>query len=92
MRIKGIITGAAGIALLGAATATSAAPNPAASLSLSRAGAVSARTGSQVHATEKLAEGKTATLISIGILAALVVIVLVATNGNNNDDGVPDSA
>ena len=64
-----------------AASAATAPINAAAKLSVSRAGSPAAR-------DSKIAEGPTATLINIGILAALVVIVLVATGG---DDDTPDS-
>lgn len=79
-RFKGLLATAAAAAMLSATTAASAA-NPAASLSLAapaRAGAPAAhdsRIGADIPFT---------TLISIGVLAALVVIVLVATDNGND--------
>ena len=80
---KALFGAAAAAAMLTATTgAAAAAPvaNPAARLSLSapRAGAT---TG---NANRLGASVPTTTLISIGVLAALVVIVLVATKGDNN--------
>jgi hypothetical protein len=85
--IKGLLAAVAGAALMTATTATTAsaaapAANPAASLSVARASAPAA------HASRIGADVPTTTLISIGILAALVAIVLVATN----DDDEADSA
>ncbi|MEH3158812.1 MAG: hypothetical protein PGN08_07630 [Sphingomonas taxi] len=80
---KGVLTALAGTALLAAPVAASAAPapaaNPAAKLSVARAAAPSkgqSKLGASVPGT---------TLISIGILAALVVGVLVATGGDSSD-------
>lgn len=82
---KGAFAALAGTALLAAPVAASAAPvpapaSPAAKLSIARASAPAARTsklGASVPGT---------TLISIGILAALVVGVLVATGGDDDSD------
>lgn len=80
--IKRMLTAIAGTALLAAPVAASAAPaaNPAASLSVARAAAPASsksHLGASVPGT---------TLISIGILAALVVGVLVATGGSDDSD------
>ena len=80
--IKGLLATGAAMAMLTATTAAAAAApaNPAASLSLagsSRAGTPAA------HGSRLGAEVPTTTLISIGVLAALVAIVLVATNNND---------
>ena len=83
---KGLLSAAAGVALMSATTtAAVAAPvaNPAATLSVARAATPAA------HGSRLGADVPTGTLVSIGILAALVVIVLVATNGDNN--GSPKS-
>ena len=82
MTIKGLLAAAAGAALMTATTATAAeAPraNPAAKLSVTRAAAPQA-TASRIGA-----EVSTGTLLSIGVLAALVVGVLVATGGDDSD-------
>lgn len=77
-----LLGAAAALAMTAAPVAAAPAPaNPASSLSVARAGSPTARDG-------KIAEGSTATLLNIGILAALVVIVLVATGGG---DDTPDS-
>lgn len=78
---KGLGTALAAATLVIAPTAASAAANPAASLSLSKA-----RAGTPAKGSSKLAEGPTATYVSIGILAALVGIVLVATGGSDSSD------
>lgn len=80
-RLAGTVAALAMVTSPVAASATTAPTNPAAKLSVSRAGTTAAR-------DSNIAEGSTATLINIGILAALVVIVLVATGG---DDDAPDS-
>jgi hypothetical protein len=82
MTFKRLLTAAAGTALLAAPVAASAAPaaNPAASLSVSRAATPASsksHLGAAIPGT---------TLISIGILAALVVGVLVATGGDDDSD------
>lgn len=77
--IKGLLATAAAAAMLTATTA-SAATNPAASLSV--AGQSRAASG-QAHGSRLGAEVPTTTLISIGVLAAIVVIVLVATKNDN---------
>jgi hypothetical protein len=78
--IKGAAAAITGLALLAAPVAAAAAPaNPAASLSVARAGAPSA------HASKLGASVPTTTLISIGILAALTGIVLAVTGGDDND-------
>ncbi|WP_293873744.1 MULTISPECIES: hypothetical protein [unclassified Sphingomonas] len=81
---KGAFAALAGTALLAAPVAASPAPAPvapaAAKLSIARASAPATRTsklGASVPGT---------TLISIGILAALVVGVLVATGGDDDSD------
>ncbi|WP_375398778.1 hypothetical protein [uncultured Sphingomonas sp.] len=82
MTIKGLFAAAAGLALVTATTATAApapAANPAAKLSVVRAGAPSA------HGSKLGAAVPTGTLISIGILAALVVIVVVATDKSDSN-------
>lgn len=86
MTIKGLFAAAAGAALITATTAQAAtapatvpAANPAASLSVARAAAPSAH-GSKIGASVP-----TATLISIGVLAALVAVVLVATKQDSPD-------
>lgn len=80
---KGLLATAAAGAML-TNTAASAA-NPAASLSI----AAPARTASATANNSRIgAEVPTTTLISIGVLAALVVLVLVLTG---NDDGAPAS-
>ncbi|WP_445193690.1 hypothetical protein ACT009_07390 [Sphingomonas sp. Tas61C01] len=82
--INGLAATAASLALLATPVAASAATatNPAASLSVAktRAATPTAR-GSKLGASVP-----TATLISIGVLAALVVGVLVATGGDDNSD------
>lgn len=82
---KRLAASAAALAMVAAPVAASAAPapaNPAARLSVARA---SSATGPD----SQIAEGGTATLVNIGILAALVVVVLLATTGG--DDDTPDS-
>ena len=78
--IAAAIAGTAMMAMPVAAHAASA--NPAASLSVAKA-----RVGAATVKTNKLgADVPTTTLISIGILAALVVGVLVATGGDDDAD------
>jgi hypothetical protein len=78
--IAAAIAGTAMMAMPIAADAASA--NPAASLSVAKA-----RVGAATVKTNKLgADVPTTTLISIGILAALVVGVLVATGGDDDAD------
>lgn len=81
MFTKGLFAAATGLALVTATTASAAAPvaNPAASLSITRAASPAS------HSSRLGAAVPTGTLISIGILAALVVVVLVATGGDNSD-------
>ena len=81
---KRIAAAVAGAAMLVTPVAASAAPtaNPAAGLSVARAATPTA------HGDKLGASVPTTTLISIGVLAALVAIVLVATGG---DDNTPDS-
>ena len=59
--------------------AVAAPANPAASLSLTKGARAPASVGGVNKAT-----GGTATIINIGILAALVVVVLVATGGSDD--------
>lgn len=80
---KRLASAAAAVAMVAAPVAASAAPaNPAARLSVARAGSPTAR-------DSRIAEGPTATLVNIGILAALAVVVLLVTGGD--DDDTPDS-
>ena len=81
--INGFAAAVASLAMLATPIAASAAPaNPAASLSVAKA-----RAGTPTRGNSKLgASVPTATLISIGVLAALVVGVLVATGGNDKSD------
>jgi hypothetical protein len=77
--------GAAAVAaatLLATPTLATAATNPAATLSVAK----SARASAPSPKSSKIAAGGTATLINIGILAALVVVVLVATGGDDDSD------
>ena len=83
MTIKGIFAAAAGMALVTATTASAATvpvANPAAKLSVTRAAAPTA------HGSRLGADVPTTTLISIGVLAALVAIVLVATNESSDSN------
>ncbi|PAX08239.1 hypothetical protein [Sphingomonas lenta] len=73
---KRLAGAAAALAMAAAPVAASA--NPAASLSVVRA-------GSATTAENNLAAGPTATLVNIGILAALVVLVLVATDDDEDE-------
>ena len=83
---KRIAAALAGTAMLVTPLAASAAPaNPAASLSVARASTPTA------HASKLGASVPTTTLISIGVLAALVAIVLVATGGDDDDNDTPAS-
>lgn len=75
-RFKNVAVTVAGAAMMVAPTMASAA-NPAELLSV-------ARTGTATSGKGKLAEGPTATYVSIGILAALVVGVLLATSGGDD--------
>lgn len=80
---KRLAGAAASVAMIAAPVAASTAPaNPAAKLSVSRAATTTAR-------DSKIAEGSTATLVNVGILAALVVGVLLLTT--SDDDDTPDS-
>lgn len=89
-KFKGLFATAAATAMLTVTTfsaAASAAGNPAASLSI----AAPARAGTPgVHGSKLGASVSRGTLISIGVLAALVVIVLVATK-NGKNGGSPAS-
>ena len=85
MFAKGLFAATAGLALVTATSAQAAAPaapvaNPAASLSIVRAASPAA------HNSRLGAAVPTGTLISIGILAALVVVVLVATGGDSDSN------
>lgn len=84
---KGLFATAAAAALLTTTTAAAAATvvNPAASLSVAANGRAASPAA---HGSRIGADVPTTTLISIGVLAALVVIVLVATN--NDDDADSD--
>lgn len=79
-RFKTLAAAATGIAMMIAPTMASAA-NPAAPLSVAK----TVRAGTATTGKSKIAEGSTATIVSIGILAALVVGVLVATGGSDDD-------
>lgn len=77
---KRLLAAATAAAMLSTTTAAVAA-NPAAPLSV----AANVRTGTPAAHDSKLgAAVSTTTLISIGVLAALIVIVLVATKDNND--------
>lgn len=84
MRIRFKTLGAtfAAAALIAAPTAASAG-TAASSLSVAKTSGV--RAGTATTGKNKIAEGSTATLVSVGILAALVVTVLVATGGDDSD-------
>lgn len=82
-RVAAACVGASMIVMPVAASAATA--NPAASLSVTRASTPT------MHHSKLGADVPTTTLISIGVLAALVAIVLLATNGNNNNGGTPAS-
>jgi len=82
-RFKTIAATAAAVTLM-AAPATASAANHAASLSVAKS--APARTGTVTTGKNSLAEGPTATYVSIGILAALVVGVLLATGGSDDSD------
>ncbi|HXH15498.1 MAG TPA: hypothetical protein VNJ10_05145 [Sphingomonas sp.] len=79
IRFKTIGAAVAGMAMMVAPTMASAA-NSATSLSVTKA-----RTGTTTTGKSTLAEGPTATYVSIGILAALVVGVLLATSGGDDN-------
>ena len=81
---KALFATAAAAAMLTATTASAA--NPAASLSLA---APTRAAASTAHGNKLGAEVSTTTLISIGILAALVVIVLVAVDSNGSSPKSP---
>lgn len=81
MSFKSMLGGSVAAALMTVSTAAVAAPapaNPAASLSI-RAAAPAAKSN-QIGAAVP-----TGTLISIGILAAIVAVVLVATDGGDDN-------
>ncbi len=78
-RFKSVAGAVAGIAMMVSPTMASAA-NP-----TSTAPVAQARAGTATSGKSKLAEGPTATYVSIGILAALVVGVLLATSGGDDD-------
>ena len=80
-RFKGVAAAVAGLAMMTTPTIASAA-TPAASLSVAKAANV--RAGTPASGKSGLAEGSTATYVSIGILAALVVGVLLATSGGDD--------
>ncbi|MET4595947.1 MULTISPECIES: hypothetical protein [unclassified Sphingomonas] len=87
-RFKTIAATAAAVTLM-AAPATASAANRAASLSVTKsapARSAPARAGTVTTGKNSLAEGPTATYVSIGILAALVVGVLLATGGSDDSD------
>ena len=81
-KINGLLVAATAAAMLTTTTAAVAAPaNPAASLSIAapvRAGTTAA------HGNKLGADVPTTTLISIGVLAALVVIVLLVVDSNGS--------
>ena len=79
IRLKTIGAAATGLVMMVAPTMVSAA-NSAPSLSVTKT-----RTGTTTAGKSTLAEGPTATYVSIGILAALVVGVLLATSGGDDD-------
>ena len=80
---KGLFASAAAAALMTATTAGAAAPV---------AQSTVARAATPVQDDSQLgAQVPTGTLISIGILAALIVIVLVATKGGSNSGNTPTS-
>jgi hypothetical protein len=83
MQIKTLAGALAALAMTASPIAASAA-TPASALSLTRAATPTAR-------TSKIAEGSSATLINVGIFAALIVIVLVATTTGDDDEDAPDS-
>ncbi len=78
------LAGLAAILALAAPTLAQAGENPAGKLSISNGQRVSA----PAKGSSKLS-GSTATIVNIGILAALVGIILVATNSGDSDS--PDS-
>ena len=79
-KFKGLLTGATALSMIAVPVAASAAPaNPAAKLSVANT-----RAATPARGGNKIAAGSTATLVSIGILAALVVVVLVATGGSED--------
>lgn len=79
-RLKGLVAAAAASALV-ASPALAASPAQSLSVVKARAAAPSAR-------GDKIAEGSTATIINIGILAALaaVVLLVVADDDGDNSD------
>jgi hypothetical protein len=78
------LSGAAAVAALVAAPmqAAAASTHPAAGLSIARSARAVAPAG---HGSE-IGSGGTATLINVGILAALVAAVLVASGGDDEDE------
>ena len=83
-RFKTVAMAVAGASMMAVPTLAAAA-GPAASLSVAKTADV--RAGTATTGESKLAEGPTATYVSIGILAALVVGVLLATSsGDDNSD------
>lgn len=82
---KRVAAALVGASMIVAPVAASAAPNPAASLSVARAATPT------THTSKIGASVPTTTLISIGILGALVAIVLVATNGGSDNGQTPAS-
>ena len=80
-RFKSVAAAVAGLAMMTAPTIASAA-TPTASLSVAKA--TNVRAGTPSSGKGALAEGPTATYVSIGILAALVVGVLLATSGGGD--------
>jgi hypothetical protein len=72
---------AAAVALVATPTLAAAAPNPAAQLSVAK----SPRAGTAVANKSRIAEGPSATLVNVGILAGLVVLVRVLTGGDDDD-------
>ncbi len=76
---KSIGAAVAGVAMMVAPTIASAA-GPAASPAVAKT-----RAGTVTTGKSGIAEGATATYVSIGILAALVVGVLLATSGGDDD-------
>ncbi|SFP90230.1 hypothetical protein [Sphingomonas rubra] len=78
-RFKSLIAAAAASALV--ATPALAAGNSAQSLSVAHA-----RAAAPPKAGEKIAEGSTATIVNIGILAALAAVVLLVVADDDGDD------
>jgi hypothetical protein len=78
LKMKGLVAALAASAL--AATPALAAAPSAQALSITQA-----RAAKPAAKGENIAEGSTATLINVGILAALVVVVLLVAGGDDND-------